>query len=106
MVYKILESFEQSEMVEFSLAQLMALVDPAGEYSIETIKGILRELTVDLDLHPDHRNSWPPWLIALRSQAPMVIKLKPHYFKLFRKPKIEKAVPADKKAGSKKAKRM
>lgn len=102
--FKILDKFEQSGVIEFTLDQLLAEMDADGEYCIEVIKSVLRDLTVDLELHPYHENPYPAWLVPMRQQAPMIECLKSKQYRLFRKPKVEKPPAPGKKTGSKKAK--
>jgi hypothetical protein len=103
-VFQVVANFEKAGIMEFTLDQLLHELAAVGEYSIESIKGILRGLTVDIELQPSLCNELSPWLVPFRKEAPILIKTKVNQYKLFRKPKPEPLPEPAKKASSKKAK--
>ena len=83
-VFQVIANFEKSGTIEFTLDQLLHELAAVGEYSVESIKGILRALTIDIETQPWQCSELPAWLIPFRKEAPIIIKTKVNEYKLFR----------------------
>ena len=85
-VYEILAKFEQAGRTEITLAEVVAELAPyEGNYAVDTIKEVLRALTIDFYQDSGHLRQLLAWLVPLRKEAPALERLKANHYRLFRR---------------------
>ena len=85
-VYEILAKFEQAGRTEITLAEVVAELAPyEGNYAVDTIKEVLRALTIDFYQDSGHLRQMLAWLVPLRKEAPALERLKANHYRLFRR---------------------
>lgn len=102
-VTKVVEGFRRQGMTEFILSDLMVEVEKLSPCStINTVKNILRELSLDTSRRPWEADKLPKWFAAMKGVYAMVEWIKANHYKILEKrlPLIVEEQPKKKKSKS------
>lgn len=104
-VLKVVEEFRNQAKVEITLSELMEQVERLSPYStINTVKNILRELSLDVSRRPWEADKLPKWFADMKGVYSMVERIKANHYKILEKRLPPVVEPKTKKQGTKKSK--
>lgn len=85
-VLKVVENFRNQAMTEFTLSELTPEVEKLSPHStINTIKNILRELSLDTSKRPWEADKLPKWFNTWKGVYSMVERIKANHYKILEK---------------------
>lgn len=102
-VAKVVEGFRSQGVTEFILSEFAAEIEKLSPHStINTIKNILRDLSLDTSRRPWEANKLPEWFASMKGVYPMVERVKANHYKVLEKrlPPVVEEKPKKKKSKS------
>lgn len=92
-VLTVVDNLRSQGVKEFTIAQLQPEIEKlAQEVTLNTIKNILLELSLDISVNTYPTIKWPKWFVSLRKlyPYPMIEKIKTSHYKVLEKRQLVK----------------